>query len=63
MYRLRCAFALLMLSMLAGPVSAQENQTAPAKCAPGAVVYNCSHVYYHPYYQGTTLVYQVVTYP
>ena len=28
-----------------------------------AMVYNCSSVYYRPYYQGTTLVYQVVTYP
>jgi hypothetical protein len=28
-----------------------------------AMVYNCSNVYYRPYYQGTTLVYQVVTYP
>jgi outer membrane usher protein FimD/PapC len=29
----------------------------------GAMIYNCSSVYYRPYYQGTTLVYQVVTYP
>jgi hypothetical protein len=29
----------------------------------GAVFYNCSNVYYRPYYQGTTLVYQVATYP
>ena len=31
--------------------------------APGAVIYNCNNVYYRPFYQGTTLVYQVVTYP
>jgi hypothetical protein len=39
----------------------------PSGCAAvgtgGAVLYNCNHVYYRPYYQGTTLVYQVVTYP
>jgi hypothetical protein len=27
------------------------------------MIYNCSSAYYHPYYQGTPLVYQVVTYP
>jgi outer membrane usher protein FimD/PapC len=31
--------------------------------AGGAVIYHCSSVYYRPYYQGTQLVYQVVTYP
>jgi hypothetical protein len=39
----------------------------PGSCASisggGGVVYNCNSVYYQPYYQGTTLVYQVVTYP
>ena len=29
----------------------------------GGVLYNCSNVYYQPSYQGTSLVYQVVTYP
>jgi len=29
----------------------------------GAMIYQCSNVYYRPYYQGTQLVYQVVTYP
>ena len=28
-----------------------------------AVVYNCNNVYYSPFYQGTSVVYQVVTYP
>jgi len=28
-----------------------------------AVIYHCSNVYYRPYYQGSSLVYQVVTYP
>jgi outer membrane usher protein FimD/PapC len=41
--------------------------TLPGGCATvasgGAVIYNCSNVYYRPYYQGTQLVYQVVTYP
>jgi outer membrane usher protein FimD/PapC len=31
--------------------------------AGGAVIYNCNSVYYRPFYQGTSLVYQVVTYP
>jgi outer membrane usher protein FimD/PapC len=39
----------------------------PGKCATissgGAMIYNCSNIYYRPYYQGTQLVYQVVTYP
>lgn len=41
--------------------------TLPGQCATegagGAVVYNCNKVYYRPYYQGSTLVYRVVTYP
>jgi len=28
-----------------------------------AVIYHCSNVYYRPFYQGSSLVYQVVTYP
>jgi hypothetical protein len=39
----------------------------PSGCAvinaANGMYYNCANVYYHPYYQGTTLVYQVVTYP
>ena len=31
--------------------------------AGGGVIYNCNNIYYRPYYQGTTLVYQIVTYP
>jgi hypothetical protein len=31
--------------------------------APSAVIYSCNNVYYRPFYQGTSLVYQVVTYP
>ena len=41
--------------------------TLPGGCTTvasgSAVVYHCSNVYYRPYYQGSTLVYQVVTYP
>jgi hypothetical protein len=39
----------------------------PGGCATiasgGAMIYQCNNVYYRPYYQGTALVYQVVTYP
>jgi hypothetical protein len=39
----------------------------PTGCAavavPGSVVYNCSNVYYSPFYQGTVLSYRVVKYP
>jgi hypothetical protein len=39
----------------------------PGGCATvssgGTTIYHCSSVYYRPYYQGTQLVYQVVTYP
>jgi hypothetical protein len=31
--------------------------------APGSMIYNCRNVYYGPYYQRTSLVYQIVTYP
>ncbi|PYY13366.1 MAG: hypothetical protein DMG61_13555 [Acidobacteria bacterium] len=41
--------------------------TLPGGCATiasgGAMIYQCSNVYYRPYYQGTQVVYQVVTYP
>ena len=41
--------------------------TLPGGCttvaAGSAVIYQCSNVYYRPYYQGSSLVYQVVTYP
>jgi hypothetical protein len=41
--------------------------TLPGTCATvgggGAVIYSCNHLYFRPFYQGTTLVYQVVTYP
>lgn len=41
--------------------------TLPGGCSAvssgGTTIYNCSNVYYQPYYQGTQLVYQVVTHP
>jgi hypothetical protein len=41
--------------------------TLPGTCSSintaNGVLYNCSSIYYRPYYQGTSLVYQVVTYP
>jgi hypothetical protein len=41
--------------------------TLPGGCSTvasgGAVIYSCGGMYYRPYYQGTSLVYQVVTYP
>ncbi len=53
--------------VVAAPAVGTMVTTLPGSCATvssgGAVIYNCSNVYYRPYYQGTTLVYQVVTYP
>jgi hypothetical protein len=41
--------------------------TLPSGCTSmatgGVAIYSCSNVYYKPFYQGTTLVYQVVTHP
>jgi hypothetical protein len=53
--------------VVASPAVGSMVGALPGGCAAintgGAVVYNCSNVYYRPYYQGTSLVYQVVTYP
>jgi hypothetical protein len=53
--------------VVAAPVVGTMVPTLPGGCANinsgGVVLYNCSNIYYRPYYQGTTLVYQVVTYP
>ena len=53
--------------VVAAPAVGSVVTALPGGCstvgAGGAVVYSCSNVYYRPYYQGTTLVYQVVTYP
>jgi hypothetical protein len=39
----------------------------PGECAAvvgaAAAIYHCGSIYYRPYYQGSSLVYQVVTYP
>jgi hypothetical protein len=53
--------------VVAAPAIGTVIPTLPGSCATvaagGAMIYNCSNVYYRPYYQGTQLVYQVVTYP
>ena len=53
--------------VVATPAIGTVVPTLPTGCAAvntgTTVVYNCSNVYYRPYYQGTSLVYQVVTYP
>jgi len=53
--------------VVAAPAIGTLVPTLPAGCttvsAGGTVVYHCNTVYYRPSYQGTQLVYQVVTYP
>jgi len=53
--------------VVAAPAVGTMVPALPGTCATvntgGAVYYNCNSVYYRPYYQGTSLVYQVVTYP
>jgi hypothetical protein len=53
--------------VVAAPAVGTIVQALPGGCTSinsgGVVMYNCSNVYYRPFYQGTTLVYQVVTYP
>lgn len=53
--------------VVAAPAIGTVVNTLPGACgsvmANGVAIYNCNNVYYRPYYQGTTLVYQVVTYP
>jgi len=53
--------------VVAAPAIGTMVNALPGGCATAAAngvsIYNCSNVYYRPYYQGTTLVYQVVTYP
>ena len=54
-------------TVIAAPAMGTVVTTLPGGCASVAsgntVVYNCSNIYYRPYYEGTTLVYKVVTYP
>jgi hypothetical protein len=55
-------------TVVAAPVAVGTVVTAlPGGCATVAgaagAIYSCGNVYYRPYYQGTALVYQVVTYP
>lgn len=54
-------------TVVAAPAVGAVVTALPGSCstvsAGGAVIYNCSNIYYRPYYQGSALVYQVVTYP
>jgi hypothetical protein len=54
-------------AVVAAPAVGTVVTALPGSCATvaagGAMVYNCGGGYYRPFYQGTTLVYQVVTYP
>ena len=53
--------------VVAAPVVGTVVPALPATCATvGAgttLLYNCSNIYYQPFYQGTTLVFRVVTHP
>jgi hypothetical protein len=53
--------------VVAAPAVGTVVSALPGSCGAistgNAVVYNCNNVYYSPFYQGTTVVYQVVTYP
>lgn len=53
--------------VVAAPAMGTIVNTLPGACgtvmANGVMIYNCNNVYYRPYYQGPTLVYQVVPYP
>jgi hypothetical protein len=56
-------------TVVAAPVPAMGTIVGalPGGCtvisAPGTAIYNCNSIYYRPYYQGSSLVYQIVTYP
>ena len=53
--------------VVAAPTIGTLVPALPAGCATvntgGTIFYHCNSVYYRPSYQGTQLVYQVVTYP
>jgi hypothetical protein len=53
--------------VVAAPTVGTLVPTLPAGCTTfntgGTLVYQCSNVYYQPFYQGTQLVYRVVTHP
>lgn len=53
--------------VVAAPAVGSVVTSLPGECATvgagGAVIYSCNNIYYRPYYQGTTLVYEVVTHP
>ena len=51
-------------TVVATPAVGTVVTTLPGSCSTiqsgGGVIYNCNNIRYQPYYQGTTLVYQVV---
>ena len=47
----------------AHPATGAAVASLPAGCSPSGAVYNCSGVYYKPYFQGSTVVYAVVPGP
>ncbi|MEX2260987.1 MAG: hypothetical protein WD696_03505 [Bryobacteraceae bacterium] len=53
--------------VVATPMVGTTVATLPGGCAAvgagSTVIYNCNNVFYQPFYQGSTLAYQVVTYP
>jgi hypothetical protein len=53
--------------VVAAPAVGTVISTLPGGCGTvntsNGIIYGCNNVYYRPYYQGTSLVYQVVTYP
>jgi hypothetical protein len=53
--------------VVAAPTVGTLVPTLPTGCTTistaGAQIYQCSSIYYQPFYQGTQLVYQVVTHP
>jgi len=54
-------------TVVAAPAVGSVVTVLPGGCSGvstgGATIYNCNNIYYRPYYQGTSLVYQIVTYP
>jgi len=51
-------------TVVATPAVGTVVTTLPGSCSTissgGAVIYNCNNIHYQPFYQGTTMVYQVV---
>ena len=61
-YNKRQAVLFMPAKNLYADLSLPEKTTVVVT-SPGMALYSCNNVYYRPFYQGTTLVYQVVQYP